>query len=84
MACRDVTENKNRLEKIGIEFLENGYKIPFPEECVREIIIGHNYQLEWDFLHALMKKYPAIQSICKTSPMMPFDIALEQLKFKKY
>jgi len=79
LACRDVTEQKNRLEKRGVEFVENGYKIPFPKDCVQEIIIGHNCKLDRSFIDALKKNYPNIQTLYKTSPEIPFEISITSI-----
>lgn len=39
----DVINNKDRLEKLGIIYNENGYKIPYHQPSViKGIIVGHN------------------------------------------
>lgn len=41
---RDVIDpnNRQRLKRLGFQYLESGYKIPMPKDCIREIIVGHN------------------------------------------
>lgn len=38
----DVIGNKDRLEKLGIIYHENGYIIPYKLSFVKKIIVGHN------------------------------------------
>ena len=38
----DVIDNRDRLEKLGIIYNENGYKIPYEPNFVKRIIVGHN------------------------------------------
>ena len=38
--------NRRRLEQRGFEYLDTGVRIPMPKDCVREIIVGHNFDWE--------------------------------------
>ena len=40
------------------EYDNGGYKIPIPSDCVKEIIIGHNFDMkELDWVRQIAEKY---------------------------
>ena len=80
LACLDVINGKERLEKKGVGFTNSGYKIPFPKEAVREIIIGHNCKFDYSFLKALKEKYTTVDTIFVTNPEKPFEISLKPIE----
>jgi len=44
VAALDVLRGRNRLSsQQGFQYLDTGYKIPIPPNCVKEIILGHNF-----------------------------------------
>lgn len=81
LAARDVVENQDRLSKLGIEYIPTGYKIPFPLSSVKEIIIGHNFQMGTTFLNGLKAKYPNIDFWGQTECKEPFVVNIKSYNF---
>ena len=79
IAALDVINNKDKLEKKGFGYLESGYKIPIPSDCIKEIIVGHNFDMTKSFfIENLVKKYsPKI--VERTKAEIPFEIELEDI-----
>lgn len=74
IAALDVINGQGRLEKKGFEYLESGYKIPIPCDCVKEIIIGHNFDIKKiDWVKQIAKKY-GVKIILQTKAEKPFKI----------
>lgn len=76
IAALDVINGQERLEKQGFEYLESGYKIPIPSDCVKEIIIGHNFDMkEIGWVKQIARKY-GVKIIQQTKAEKPFEIEL--------
>ena len=76
IAATRIMFDKSRLQKRGLVYLDNGYKIPFPKEIVKEIIIGHNSKFEKKKMKKLRQKYRDTP-IFITSCERPFDIDIK-------
>lgn len=74
IAALDVINGRDRLEKKGFGYLESGYKIPIPSDCVKEIIIGHNFDMkEIGWVKQIAEKY-GVKIIQQTKAERPFEI----------
>lgn len=74
IAALDVINGKDRLEEKGFGYLESGYKIPIPSDCVKEIIIGHNFDMkEIGWVKQIAEKYD-VKIIQQTKAEKPFEI----------
>lgn len=67
-------ENKERQRNEGVEYDDTGYKIPIPSDCIKEIIIGHNFDMkEIGWVKQLAEKY-GVKIIQQTKAEKPFEI----------
>ncbi len=80
IAAKQVVDGKDMLEKKDVVYLENGYKIPFPEIAVKEIILGHNFNFEEMRIKELRDRYKNANFFI-TSSERPFDICIEPYYF---
>ena len=75
-------ENKERQKREGIEYDNGGYKIPIPSDCVKEIIIGHNFDMkEIGWVKQIARKY-GVKIIQQTKAEKPFEIELVDITKK--
>ena len=77
--CNDFRNGKERLSKLGVEYLENGYKLPMSDNSIRGIIVGHNMSEENLKKIKDIAKRNNINDIKQTVAKTPFTIELEQL-----
>ena len=83
IAALDVLNNQNRLTKLGFKYSDNGYKIPIPPNCVKEIILGHNFSNENILrIKNIAKKY-GIKEIQQTKLGMPFEMEFEKINIEE-
>lgn len=80
IAALDVLNGQVRLEKEGFQYLGTGYKIPIPSDCVKEIIIGHNFdKVNYPIVKAITEKY-GIKDVQQTIVNIPFELEFETIK----
>ncbi len=79
IAANDVVQQRDRLEMLGVKYTDAGYKIPMPNNVIKEIIIGHNFPKERiDHIKQIAHKN-GIGSIKRTTALHPFIISFEDL-----
>lgn len=79
IAALDVINRREELEKKGFKYLDSGYKIPIPSNCVKEIIIGHNFdKVNYPIIKAIAEKYN-ISEVKQTKIDIPFDLGMEDV-----
>lgn len=82
IAANDVIQNKIRLEKKQVSFEEKGYKIPFPDDVVKGIYVGYNFEKSKGLHLQLMKSRHKLKSIQMVSPSeKPFALVKRQYIF---
>lgn len=74
IAALDIINEEVRLKKDGIVYLENGYKIPMPKDCIKEIYIGHNFNPSKFFAIENIAKKHSVKNIFQTKIENPFQI----------
>lgn len=42
IASGDISREKARLKNKGVLYMDGGYKLPMPPNCIKEIYVGHN------------------------------------------
>ena len=79
IAAMDIINGRARLEKKGFVYLDTGYKIPIPKDCVKEIYIGHNYcSSKFGIVENIAKKY-GIKQVFQTKVDTPFEIEFDDI-----
>ena len=76
-------ENHARLERHGFEYLENGVLIPIPADCMKEIIVGHNF--DWGKYENNIRDIVEVNGLVKikqTKIGEPFNIDIEDITNK--
>lgn len=82
IAALDVINGKDILEEKGVGYLESGYKIPIPGDCIKEIIIGHNFDMkEIGWVKQIARKY-GVKIIQQTKAEKPFEIEFVDISEK--
>ncbi len=75
-------KNKERQKREGVEYDNGGYKIPIPSDCVKEIIIGHNFDMkELDWVRQIAEKYD-VEIIQQTKAEKPFEVEFTSITNK--
>ena len=75
-------ENIERQKREGVEYDNGGYKIPIPSDCVKEIIIGHNFDMkELDWVRQIAEKYD-VEIIQQTKAEKPFEVEFTSITNK--
>ena len=75
-------ENIERQKREGVEYDKGGYKIPIPGDCVKEIIIGHNFDMkELDWVRQIAEKYD-VEIIQQTKVEKPFEVEFTSITNK--
>ena len=72
--CGDAQRFRDRLISRGWHYLDIGYKIPMPENCVNRIIVGHNFSEERLSLIKKIARGFGLTEIQKTKCVSPFSI----------
>lgn len=79
VAGSDIMRCRNRLKKNDVVYEEKGYKIPMPDGCVKEIILGHNMSDEnVERMKSIARKH-GIDTIYKTKVEIPFETGFEAI-----
>lgn len=79
IVASEFIRNKNKLTEKGVEFLDNGYKIPMPDNCIKEIYVGHNITTEnLGKVREIAKKHN-VQTIRETTFGEPFDVKFKEI-----
>ena len=80
VAALDVLNSQVRLEKLGFQYLGTGYKIPIPLDCVKEIVIGHNFEKVYlPIIKNIAEKY-GIKTIEQTKCGLPYELQFEPIE----
>lgn len=79
IAASDVINGRGRLESKGIKYLANGYMIPMPADCIKKIIVGHNFDMSKSHLIETIAKKNGITQIFQTKADSPFKIELNDI-----
>lgn len=79
IAALDIINQKIRLEKKGIKYLDNGYLIPMPQNCIKEIYIGHNFDMSQLYKIERLAKHYGVNQIFQTMAEVPFKIGFKDI-----
>ena len=75
-------ENIERQKCVGVKYADAGYKIPIPYDCVKEIIIGHNFDMkEIGWVKQIAEKYD-VKIIQQTKAEKPFEVEFTSITNK--
>lgn len=79
IAALDILQFQERLEQKGVVYLDNGYKIPMPKNCVKEIYLGHNFDMgKFEIIEEIAKKHE-VKQIYQTKTEIPFDVSFKDI-----